>query len=306
MLKGVELVVLKKRFLTDLIDEVVIPFCKYLNETQEWKRYLDSEEKILKHKLDVSILTISLLNKPQFAKEKLQRASVAHNSMNIDHDAMREALNFYFLKIVEFLDRHKFRSSFKDSFKEYEEFFMEVYAPKDLEDDFFDFDSLDVDEAIECMHYKDEEKISAKEFMAEDMIEQSLNEDLEEICEMFDSISARKEMVDYEYIDILVDSLNSFIHIFNITHEFKDIAYALESLREFLKFDIGAKREEELKILKSLLDSVIEDLENWKREVLDEERAIDIHYLDASLLANVSQIEIMLSNSSQDEEIELF
>jgi len=56
------------------------------------------------------------------------------------------------------------------------------------------------------------------------------------------------------------------------------------------------KREEKLKILKSLLDSVIEDLENWKREVLDGERAIDIHYLDASLLANVSQIEIMLSN----------
>ena len=175
-----------------------------------------------------------------------------------------------------------------------------------LEDEFLDFSEENVDDKMDNMHYADEEKISAKEFLTESTIEDHIIADLEEISEIFDAVSIRKEMVDEEYLEHFESSLSTYIHIFNITYEFKDIAYALGLLREFLKFDIGTKREEELKILKSLLDSVIEDLKNWKREVLDEERAIDIHYLDASLLANVSQIEIMLSNSLQDEEIELF
>ena len=298
--------ILNKKLLAKLIDEVVLPFCKYLSKTKEGKKFLDNDKKRYKHRLETSILAVSLLSKPNFAKEKLQKASVAHNELGIEHSVMRDALNFYFSKIVKFIEKHNLSSSFKNRLKEYEEFFMEVYVPKNLDGDFFYFDSLDVDEAIDYMHYDDKNKISAKEFLAEDTIEKHLISDLEEINEMFDAVSVKKGLVDEEYLKCFENSINSYIYIFNITYEFKNIAYALESLRKFLKFDISTKSEEELKILKSLLDSVIDDLKNWKREVLDKQQAIDIHYLDASLLANVSQIEIMLSNNSQDEEIDFF
>ena len=164
-----------------------------------------------------------------------------------------------------------------------------------LEDEFLDFSEENVDDKMDNMHYADEEKISAKEFLTESTIEDHIIADLEEISEIFDAVSIRKELVDEEYLERFKSCLSTYIHIFNITYEFKDFAYTLGLLREFFKFDNSVKREEELKILKSLLDSVIEDLKNWKREVLGEERVVDMHYLDASLLAYVSQIEIMLS-----------
>jgi len=43
-----------------------------------------------------------------------------------------------------------------------------------------------------------------------------------------------------------------------------------------------------------LFDSIVDDLSKFVKEVLVDQSALDIHYLDASLFANISQIDMML------------
>ena len=46
-----------------------------------------------------------------------------------------------------------------------------------------------------------------------------------------------------------------------------------------------------------LVGTIMDDLRKWVDEVVKKQEAQDIHYLDASLLANISQIEIMINGT---------
>jgi len=89
--------------------------------------------------------------------------------------------------------------------------------------------------------------------------------------------------------------LNSFF-------EFQDLGYSLSLLTSKLKsFDRRKKNEFLLTILLALVD----DLINWKEQVFIQQTADWIHYMDSSFYANISQIDILLSDDEKDFETDL-
>lgn len=292
---------MNKAFLAKLMDDVVFPFHNYLDRLDVTKRYLDSDEKRFKHQFDTAILAVALIRDPQFAKETLQKASVAHNSLDISYKEMRGALNVLFSLLLHFLIENGKYKEFEKEYDNYEEFFMQIYASKRVqddveeEDDFFDFDSEFIDEEIDNMHFEDKEKISAQEFMQEESIENDSIADIADILEEFYNMSSDLDSITAQYIAEFTKIVSKFELVFSSSYEFRNIAYALNTLySELTAFDFEPLTVDQKELFKLLLDSIIDDIAKFHAEVLVEQTALDIHYLDASLLANIAQIEMML------------
>ena len=181
-----------------------------------------------------------------------------------------------------------------------------------FEDDFFDFDSEEVDENINNMHYSDDKKISAVEFMKEDLLDSDFVAEIVETLENLDDLLYQFDGIEIndEFIKRLI-SFDSFIKVFNFSIEFKDIGYALETLKEkLILLDLSSLNQDQKMILKTFISTIIDDLKNWVEMVVINKTAQDIHYLDASLLANIAQMDIMMDSfknkNNDEEEIEFF
>lgn len=177
------------------------------------------------------------------------------------------------------------------------------------EDDFIDFDfSNNRNSHIDTMHYKEHEKIDAKSFFNKNSIDEEL------MIELQDELYELKEIVNYniflseEYIETYKNTLIKFIKIFNFFSEFKDLNIAFERLYDFLNnYSFKDDKEENSILLKELLDSIYKDLQKWMEEVIINQTAQDIHYLDAALLANIEQIVLMFQEKKDnDDEFEFF
>ena len=120
--------------LVELMDDVVFPFHNFLDKFEVTKRYLDSDEKRLKHKLDTAILAVALIKNPKFAKDKIQKASIAHNDLDIDYKEMKDALTIFFKLLLNFLVKKGNYKEFEEKLDDYNKFFMQAYAPKKAQD----------------------------------------------------------------------------------------------------------------------------------------------------------------------------
>jgi len=158
----------------------------------------------------------------------------------------------------------------------------------DGEDEFFEFDSEEVDENINDMHFVEHQKISASNFMQEEFIDEELVDDIKEIIEEIYNLNE-----DDDYLTQYMDVILLFIRFFNSSVEFKDLSYGLEKLINLLKHNYDFIKKNEVMI--GICKSILEDLVKFTETVIIEQNAIDIHYLDASLLANVTQLELILN-----------
>jgi len=167
---------------------------------------------------------------------------------------------------------------------------------EDFGDDFFDFDSEEVDDNINIMHNSCTiETVSAKEFMAEGIIDSEDIDDLKENLEEFhlENVSAEEFNKNIEKL------LTSFIRVLNSSYVFENLAYGLGAFLQTQKtISVDELSENNQKMYSMLIEAMVEDLKKWVNDVLIEQTAIDIHYLDASLLASVAQIEILLKQNS--------
>ena len=301
----------------DIIEHVSIPFAKELEESEIGKKYLNTDEKRFQHQLDVVYLTIVILYNTKKALEKLQRGAEAHNGMGIPVDVMRHYLSRYFAHLIHYIETHEvgmFEEDVMAHLDEYEAFFMHHYRPSldapaaeapdamvQDEEGFFDFDSETVDDSIDQMHHRDEKKVSAREYMQEDTTEIEMIHDIEDQLERYDAHVGLDDTLSPEKLQIAKETIDAFVNLFNLSYEFKDIAYSLESLNALLD-KVDTSDTEKMQMLKLFLDTIMDDLETFKKEVFDEQTAQDIHYLDASLLANIAQIEIMLNTNTSEAE----
>jgi hypothetical protein len=165
---------------------------------------------------------------------------------------------------------------------------------EDEEDDFFEFDSEEVDDSINDMHY--DTRISAKEFMSTQDIDEDILEDIKDALEEMESFIIRYENmeIDNKFIEEVVDMLGKFV-IFEFIPEFKHLGLSLEGLRGILiDLDIDSLDSAKKELLKNYIISIFEDLEKWYDEVVIKQTAQDIHYLDAALLANITQMDLII------------
>ncbi len=146
---------------------------------------------------------------------------------------------------------------------------------------------------------------SAQKYFSEIELEPEV---LDELLELENDIAF------LEYTDIwseelqttLVKFFEGYTHALNPLFEFKDLSYSLMLLSQKLQ---EYKQDENFEILITLLQSFISDLLTWKRSVLFEQTAEDIHYMDKSFYSNIAQIEMSMGqrdNSDEEDEIEFF
>ena len=186
--------------------------------------------------------------------------------------------------------------------------------PKNLKDkEISSYKKPTIDKSIiESMHYEDDEKISAEEFLKEFEVEQSLLDDLSDFeDEINDKLYAQSTLTKESVISV-ANTLDGYNKILNRTFEFKDIAYSLESLSVVLKnLSLYSFDDEKKATLKSYIQGLVDDLSSWKKYIFIEPNTADIHYLDASLLENCATIENFISSDSvnentEDDDLEFF
>jgi len=156
------------------------------------------------------------------------------------------------------------------------------------------------------------EKISAKEFV--DTLGDSL---MDEIADLKDLEAAWREQMDaFEMkpakaqLEKLSDEvILRYAKVINEMYEFHGLGYGLSSLAMFLK-----TIEEELLLANAakvtmLLRNIADDLSTWRYGIFEARSAIDVHYLDSSLLSSCIQIDVMVNQKQiddSDDELELF
>ena len=169
----------------------------------------------------------------------------------------------------------------------------EVFLDFDEEDEFFEFNSERVDDYINNMHFMGDRKFSACDFMQEEFIDEELVEDVKEIVEEVHNLDEEN----LNYLDKYINIISLFIRFFNGSIEFKELAYGLKKLIDLLCNNENLIKEN--KIIIKICTSILEDLVKFTETVIINQNAIDIHYLDASLLANVTQLELILNKMKE-------
>ena len=303
--------ILNNKAIEIIVSEIAIPFSDILANDDRLRHFLDTEEKNLKHSIDIAKLSIAVIYDDEYVMYKLKKGAAEHNSLGIETVLMKEYLSLFFKLVTAYMKKYNlYNENFKNKLCEYEDFFIKSYQPEATEDTFFDFDSEKIDENINLMHYKEHKKISAKEFM-EEIGDEDLFHDMQEAFELFENIV--DETLNKEYIESLVKIFSEFVKAFNLSYEFKDIGYSIETLVMRLQtIEVNKFSETQKEFCKALLETIESDLKQWYKLVAIEQTAVDIHYLDASLLANVGQIDIVLEQiqdsqeKNSDDDFEMF
>ena len=128
--------------------------------------------------------------------------------------------------------------------------------------------------------------------------------------EVYDELAELETDIDFlnntqDYDDVLNAALIRFFEGYtkalNPLFEFKDLSYSLMLLGQKLG---EYKLDDNSEILLMLMRGLISDLLEWKRTVLVEQTAEDIHYMDKSFYSNIAQIEMSLDPRAIEEEDE--
>jgi len=105
-----------------------------------------------------------------------------------------------------------------------------------------------------------------------------------------------------EAIQKICDALNEYNSVIELLTEFEHLVFSIKTLIEFLK-SLGDEQfaHENFKNFITQLLNLLNDLSSWREMIFIKQEAIDIHYLDASLLSSCLQLETIFENKEVDE-----
>jgi len=134
---------------------------------------------------------------------------------------------------------------------------------------------------------------------------------LDRINDAIDSeILAFEKSPNYETIKNICEALRAYIEILEQLMEFEHLGYALRMLVDcLLKIKNDQLSQPLTKKSATILLNIVYDLSSWRENIFINQSAIDIHYLDASLLSSCLQLEAVFepeAHAEFDNEIEFF
>ncbi len=169
-------------------------------------------------------------------------------------------------------------------------------------DDFIDFDDdkfMDFDDDNEINHskelmnaYNDSHKqLSAQEFLSEYKDIGYETEDLEDLEEELDGLVANilfDDNLEGELPDIIymLQKYNRFLYTFTEFEELSKVLTTLTELLESIDFTILTKSI----MVSKFIVAIIQDLVDWKEHVFVLEDAVDVYYINASILNSYIQL----------------
>ncbi|WP_457748543.1 hypothetical protein [Sulfurimonas sp.] len=155
---------------------------------------------------------------------------------------------------------------------------------------------------IETMHYQDNQKVSAQEFLQEFEVDNDMLDDLNENETEIKNILFSEVELNDKTIEAVSVVLDKYVKVLHETIEFNDLAISLESLsRVFQRLSVTMLEAEKKEKLRFYIQGLIDDLQNWKKYIFIEPNTPDIHYLDASLLENCASIEYFIFATPEEE-----
>jgi hypothetical protein len=296
------------KHLESLVETVVLPFEKLIVDDPKLSEYIAPPEVAKFHNMAVAKLSVYIYSDITRAYAYIQEGAKAHKEKQIPLESLKEYYTLYFRLCKEWnADHLDANPKFGENIATIEQFVYEAFAKEnETKEEFFDYGAETINADLAKMHYKDEEKITALAFHEEgSMDELDIQDVLECQATLHEATTDTHTQHDQAYFANVNAQLQSYAVILEKNIEFRDIGYSLSKLSGLLTLHLDALPSHEKKpTLVVILNAIVEDLISWTESVLKEKTAIDIHYLDASLLSSILQFEMMLT-PPQDEEDDL-
>jgi hypothetical protein len=297
---------ISSKHLESLVETVVLPFEKLIIEDPKLSTHIAPPAIAKLHNMAVAKLSVYIYSDINRAYSYIQEGAKAHKENHIPVESLKEYYTLYFLLCREWNKDHlKTNAKFEENIATIEQFVYEAFANEnETKAEFFDYDSEVINADLTKMHYTDEQKISAQDFHEEGSMDEL---DIQDILECSDAlqeaISDTYTEHDKGYFENVNTRVKSYAVILEKNLEFRDIGYSLSKLSSLLEEHCDSLvNHEKKKALLVILNAIVEDLIAWTVAVLKEKTAIDIHYLDASLLSSILQFEMMILPPKDDED----
>lgn len=295
--------------LKSLVETVVLPFEKLIMEDSKLSSHISPPAVSKLHNMAVAKLSVYIYSDIKRAYAYIQEGAKAHKEREIPVESLKEYYTLYFLLCKEWNKEHlDANPKFGENIATIEQFVYESFANEnETKEEFFDYDSEVISADLSKMHYKDEEKITASDFHDEgSMDEYDIHDILECSDALQEAITDTYSEHNQDYFQNVNSRVQSYATILEKNLEFRDIGYSLSKLSALLsEHGESLAYHSKKPALLILLNAIVEDLIAWTVTVLREKTAIDIHYLDASLLSSILQFEMMLLPPKEDEDDDL-
>ncbi len=299
---------IKNKHIESLIDEVVLAYeKKYIRE------YFESEDEEFRYDVLLTKFALMFLDDDiEHMKKNLNELLMFYKALGVPCKTKKFALGNFFKMYEKWIKKHdKEDIGYYDKIKIVYQDVINNFCEDDdtQEEDDNDFfllggDDIKVDKSINGMHYDDEEKIGALEYFEQNPIDETDMEDIassrENLVEILDKHITYSDEFKDNFLNVL-EKLNSTLSYTFSTKEFKDVGDALEHLFIMLN-DMPEIKEDMQEIFFNILVTFIEDLTKWLDNIFIKQSAVDIHYLDASLLANVAQFGTIFEMDTDKED----
>lgn len=140
---------------------------------------------------------------------------------------------------------------------------------------------------------------SALHYLQEIEIDFEVLDELNEIeTEAISSLNLNEIVSEKAYREV-IGLFSNYTKVLNQLLEFKEITYALSVLIDILeRTGFDTINEEHFAIITIYIKAITSDLSMWRNSVFVSQTAEDIHYLDATLLSSITQLQIMLSENT--------
>jgi CheY-like chemotaxis protein len=235
------------------------------------KNGLDTLKEIRKLELKFQpvIIMVSALDDDVTIKKEKELGANAFANKPFEKSTIEMMLNHYISKIIQ---NHQLDEGL------------------DFEDDFFDFDEEFEDDIEHNTNDMDNynashKKISAAEFLSTFGDDEVHLEDLSELEEGLDQVIAniiQNGNLETERTEVIV-ILNQYRRFLFLFSEFEELSAVISNIVTLIT-DINFDKLKNKKNVSNFIVSIIDDLIKWKEHVFVVQDAIDVYYINASIL----------------------
>ena len=292
---------LNKELLKDLTNDVIYPIEKLVAIELRQRNF--EEQDAIKFLKKIGFFKIPLI----YFGLDVDIEKLKQELGEIDSEYARELIDNLCDNLDDFLQKRELGEV--DAYEKFCEHFSYLKNTQDESDDFFDDDdeffdfSDEQDNELDQMHYEESEKISASEYMQSADIDPDLIRDIKYLLEQYEELKFRYDTFCDEAKMEVAEIFMRFNTIFEFNRDFKDIAVSIGHLIFVLKtLKIENLDNSQKDMLGLFFDSIMDDLAKWYQEVIVEQSANDIHYLDASLLSSIVQIQLFFNQDDNKQE----